>query len=92
MPGAPASRGEGARQSGACCVDSMLIDPFGGQIPRPVQRRFRVVDPIQRRAGLKRGHIVCQMLAKITERRDNSTLASPLQPTGLLAHRAIPKE
>jgi hypothetical protein len=36
----------------------MMIDPFGNQQAGLIDRSFRMMDPVKRRAGLEGGHVI----------------------------------
>jgi hypothetical protein len=35
-----------------------MIDPFGNQQPSLIDRSFRMMNPVKRRAGLEGGHVI----------------------------------
>jgi hypothetical protein len=52
-----------------------MIDPFGDQTAGFVDRRFWMVDAVQRRAGLERRHVVRSDLSQFTIGSDDGALA-----------------
>lgn len=63
-----------------------MVDPLRYQPASLVQRGFRMMDAIQSRAGLERGHVVSPELPQVAIRRHHGALATTRDLASFLAH------
>lgn len=66
-----------ARGRPLVAAHDVMVDPFGDEAAGLVDGRFRVVDAVQRRAGLERAHVVRAQRAQVRVGRDHRPLAAP---------------
>lgn len=64
-------------------LDDVMINPLRHQTPRLIQGRFRMMDAIESRAGIKRRDIVCPHLFQFLISRDHSPFAVSRYPTAI---------
>jgi len=66
----------------------MMIDPLGNQQAGFVYRCFRMMDPVQRGAGLKRGHVVRPDLPQLPVRSQHGPF-TPSANQAFLRHSSV---
>jgi hypothetical protein len=69
-------------------TNDVVIDPFGDQAARLIDRGFRVVDAIERRAGAEGFEIPVPMNSKFAICSDDSSLATASDGAELAPHPA----
>lgn len=90
MPDASAAVAAGG---GALLVmDDMMVDPFGHQTSCFVQRCFGMVNAIQRRTGVKGGHISCPDLTQFLIGGNNGPFAIANDMACFRTHDKTPPE
>lgn len=67
----------------------VVVNPFGHKATRFVQGRFRMVNAVERCAGVKRGHIFCADFTQFLISRDDCAFAFPRDPTWFNRHGTI---
>jgi len=64
----------------------MVVDPFGDETARLIDRGFGMMDAVERGAGLECGHVIRTDLAQLAIRGDDGSFASAADLAFLL-HR-----
>jgi hypothetical protein len=77
-----------SRRGAVIIAHDMMVDPFGNETARLVDRRFRVVNAVKGRAGTKGFQIPIAMNPELAIRGDDRTLTTASDGAELAPHPA----